>query len=333
VVNSVLLYLGALACDISKEPKGMTAAEPSPRQTFSFLMRRFREAGIRPRTKLGQNFLVDLNLVRLLAQTAELSPQDVVLEVGTGTGSLTTLMAPEVAAVVTVEVDPQLFQLAAEELYQFPNVRKLKLDALAGKHRFHPEMLEAVQEELAVDPGRQFKLVANLPYNVATPILTNLLALDAPPRSMTVTIQKELADRIAARPATKDYGALSVWVQSQCRVRVVRAMPPSVFWPRPKVSSAIVQIVLDDALRARIPDRAFFHDFLRSLFLHRRKFLRSQVLGAVKHQAETGGRVLDKAGVDRLLAAAGLRGERRAEELDVDTLLALAEAVRTAAPN
>ncbi len=314
-------------------------SQSSRRQTFSFLMRRFKEAGIRPRTQLGQNFLVDLNLVRLLAQTAELCVSDVVLEVGTGTGSLTSLMAPQVAAVVTVEVDPQLFQLAAEELHRLPNVRMLKLDALAGKHRFHPEVLQAIQEELAVDPGRQFKLVANLPYNVATPIVSNLLALDVPPRSMTITIQKELADRMAARPTTKDYSALSVWVQSQCQVRVVRVMPPSVFWPRPKVNSAILQIVLDDALRARIPDRAFFHDFIRGLFLHRRKFLRSQVFSAAKHQAATaahkaataGRAALDKAGVDRLLAATGLRGEQRAEELDVDTLLALAEAVRTAA--
>ncbi len=310
-------------------------SEHSPRQTFSFLMRRFREAGIRPRTYLGQNFLVDLNLVEFLAQTAELGPKDVVLEIGTGTGSLTAIVAPQVAAVVTVEVDPQLFQLAAEELHTLPNVRMLKLDALAGKHRFHPEVLEATRKELSAGPDRQFKVVANLPYNVATPILTNLLALDVPPRSMTVTIQKELADRIVARPGTKEYGALSVWVQSQCLVRVARVMPPSVFWPRPKVSSAIVRIMLDDALRARIPDRRFFHGFVRGLFTHRRKFLRSQVLSAAaaaEQKAATPDRApLDKPGVDRVLAATGLDGRQRAEQLDVDSLLALAEAVRIAA--
>lgn len=296
---------------------------PSRRQTFSFLMRRFAEAGIRPRTQLGQNFLVDLNLVQLLARTAELHPNDVVLEVGTGTGSLTAMMAPEVAAVVTVEVDPQLFQLAAEELHRFANVRMLQLDALAGKHRFDPAVLEAIDRELAAGPGRQLKLVANLPYNVATPVVTNLLALDRPPRSMTVTIQKELADRMTAAPATKDYGALSVWVQCQCQARVVRVMPPSVFWPRPKVSSAIIQILLDDALRSRIPDRGFFHAFVRAIFLHRRKFLRSQLLLAVKDR-------LDKPGVDRVLAAVGLDGQQRAEQLSVEELLALSEAVRTA---
>ncbi len=308
-------------------------SEHTQRQTLSFLTRRFREAGIQPRTQLGQNFLIDLNLVQLLADSAALSTRDVVLEVGTGTGSLTSIMAPQAAAVITVEVDRQLFQLAAEELIPFDNVRMLQLDALAGKHRFDPQVLDAIQQALAAGPDRQFKLVANLPYNVATPIVSNLLALDAPPRSMVITIQKEVADRITARPGTKDYGALSVWVQSQCRVRVVRVMPPSVFWPRPKVSSAIVEIVLDDALRARIVDRGFFHHFVRGLFVHRRKFLRSQVLSAASYQAATGGggRPLDKPGVDRVLAATGLEGQRRAEELDVDTLLALAEAVRTAA--
>jgi len=299
------------------------SSDRSPRQTLSFLMRRFHEAGIHPHTQLGQNFLIDLNLVELLARTAELTPNDVVLEVGTGTGSLTSLVAPQVAAVVTVELDRQLFQLAAEELHRLPNVRMLKLDALAGKHRFDPAVLEAVEREMAAGEGRRFKLVANLPYNVATPIITNLLALDSPPCSMTVTIQKELADRLVARPSTKDYGALGVWVQAQCQVRIVRVMPPSVFWPRPKVSSAIVHLTLDNALRARIPDRAFFHTFVRGLFLHRRKFLRSQLLSAARDR-------LDKPGVDRVLATLGLRGEQRAEELAVDTLLALAEAVRAA---
>ena len=94
-------------------------------------------------------------------------------------------------------------------------------------------------------------------------MIANLLASPIVPRSMTVTIQKELADRITAQPGTKDYGALSVWVQSQCRVELVRVLPPSVFWPRPKVTSAIIHIEVDDAKRRRIADLAFFHDFVR----------------------------------------------------------------------
>lgn len=293
----------------------------STNQTLSFLMRRFEEAGIRPHTRWGQNFLIDLNLQRLLLEAAELGPDDVVLEVGTGTGSLTAMIARNAAAVVTVEVDRQLFQLAGEELLGLTNVTMLQLDVLRNKNQLNPPVLDAVAEQLQAAPGRRLKLVANLPFNVATPVLTNLLACDLPPRTMIVTIQKELAERITALPGSKDYGALSVWIQSQCRVEIVRVLRPAVFWPRPKVSSAIIRLALDDALRARIPDRRFFHGFVRSMFFHRRKLLRSELLSAFKQR-------LGKPEVDRILAKLGLGQTTRAEQLGVDTLLALCQVVR-----
>ena len=134
-----------------------------PRQTASYLMRRFEEVGIQPVTRHGQNFLIDLNLVQLLVQTADLGPDDVVLEIGTGTGSLTALMAQRAGGVVTVELDSQLHQLASEALVEFRNVVMLQQDALKNKNRFHPRVMEAVREQLAVAPGRRLKLVANLP--------------------------------------------------------------------------------------------------------------------------------------------------------------------------
>ncbi len=295
--------------------------EPIRKQTVSFLIRRFTEAGIRPRTRHGQNFLIDLNLQELLVKTAALEPRDVVLEVGSGTGSLTAMVAPKVAAVVTAEIDPQLFQLASEELYRFSNVTMLRIDALASKNHLNPQLLEAVRSKLAEEPGRVFKVVSNLPFHVATPILTNLLAEDEPPRTMTVTIQRELADRLVASPSTKDYGSLSLWVQSQCRVEIVRILPPSVFWPRPKVHSAIVHIELDEERRQRIPDREFFHDFIRAIFAHRRKFLRSDLISVL-------GRETDKSVVDEILSRLGLSPMARAEQLDLDQMLALCEAVR-----
>ena len=168
--------------------------------------------------------MIDMNLQRVLLETAQIGPDDVVLEVGTGTGGLTTQMAPLAAAVVSVEVDRNLHQLAGEELFHFSNVTLLHTDVLKNKSRIEPAVLEAVQRQLEAGPGRRLKLVANLPYNVATPLISNLLALDRPPCTMTVTVQKEVADRIVARPGVKDYGGLAIWIQSQCRAEIVRVL-------------------------------------------------------------------------------------------------------------
>lgn len=297
---------------------------PSPRQTQSYLIQRFQEAGVRPDTRHGQNFLIDLNLLDLLLETADLGPRDVVLEVGTGLASLTTRMAEQAAAVVTVEIDTRLFQLASEELSEYGNVVMLQQDALKNKNHMHPAVMDAVRAKLAEQPGRRFKLVANLPYNVATPILSNLLTAEPLPVSMTATIQKELADRMCAAPGTKDYSALSIWMQSQCEIEIVRTMPPQVFWPRPKVTSAIVHIVPNLEMRAAIADVPYLHSFVRSLFMHRRKYLRGVLIGMVKPH-------LDKSAVDELLAAFAFSPDVRAEQLDVQTLVSLADAVRRAA--
>jgi 16S rRNA (adenine1518-N6/adenine1519-N6)-dimethyltransferase len=197
----------------------------------------------------------------------------------------------------------------------------LQQDALKNKNQFHPRVLEAVRLELGKAPGRRLKLAANLPYSVATPVISNLLATDLVPASMTATIQKELAERITAVPGTRDYGALSIWIQSQCRTQIIRILPPDVFWPRPKVESAIVQIVPEAERRARIPDLSFFHSFVRAMFFHRRKLLRSELVSAFRNE-------LDKPAVDAVLAERGLSPTARAEELDADAMLALSETVR-----
>jgi 16S rRNA (adenine1518-N6/adenine1519-N6)-dimethyltransferase len=163
--------------------------------------------------------------------------------------------------------------------------------------------------------------VANLPYNIATPILSNLLADEPVPVTMTVTIQKELADRMMASPKTKDYSALSVWVQSLCSVELVRVLPPSVFWPRPKVHSAIIHLEYQPEWRAKFVDLPFFHSCTRALFFHRRKLLRHVVRSAF-------GERFSKPEVDDLLREAGFHATARAEELEVSEIQRLVEILR-----
>ncbi len=297
----------------------------SQRQTLTYLAHRLEQVGISPKTRFGQNFLIDLNLVELIARSAQLTSRDVVLEIGTGLGSLTKLLAASAAHVVTVEIDSHIAPLARQEFAGLDNVTLLERDALKNKNQFDPVVLDTLREKLATVPGGKLKLVANLPYNVATPIISNLLSAEPWPSRITVTIQKELAERIVAEPRTKDYGALSIWIQSQAKAQIVRIMPPSVFWPRPKVDSAIVDIRTQKVLRDRVGDKQavdFFHEFVRSVFLHRRKFLRSALVGSMKDH-------LSKPAIDEMLAELKLPENCRAEQLSVEEMIELASAART----
>jgi 16S rRNA (adenine1518-N6/adenine1519-N6)-dimethyltransferase len=293
----------------------------SERQTLTFLSKTLERAGLQPKTKYGQNFLVDLNLLKILIDGAELSPQDIVLEIGTGLGSLTKTMATKAGAIVTVEVDRDLQALATKELKPFPNVRLLSCDALRNKNHLRPEVLDSVKEGLRRIEGSKFKLVANLPYNVATPILSNLLTETPLVERMVVTIQKELGERIIAKPSCKDYSALSVWMQAQCDCEILRVLPPTVFWPQPKVDSAIIRLIPNAQKRARIVDLDFFHTRLRAMFFHRRKFLRSEVFTTMKD-------LITKPQVDEILESLNLAPNLRAENLTVEQMIDLIEACR-----
>jgi 16S rRNA (adenine1518-N6/adenine1519-N6)-dimethyltransferase len=292
------------------------------RQTQSFLRNLFARRGITLRRQLGQNFLIDLNIHELIIKAAGVVPGDVILEVGSGTGALTSLLAGRGTAVVAVDIDPAMARLAAETVAGLPNVRVLNRDVLESKNVLCPEVLDAVRSGLAASTGGRFKVVANLPYNVATPVITNLLVHPALcPELMVVTIQRELAERLAARPASPAYGAVSVLVQALAGVSVVRVLPPSVFWPRPRVDSAVVAIRPDAARRARVGDVAWFHEVVRRIFIHRRKYLRHVLAGLASDH-------WTKADVDSWLEARGYSGQLRAESLDVEEWIELARALR-----
>ena len=294
------------------------------RQTATYLSKRLTAAGLRPVSRFGQNFLIDLNLVDLIAKSAELKKTDVVLEIGTGVGSLTTRLSDQAGAVLTVEIDNNLHRLASEELAGRPNVRLIHGDALRNKNSLRSDLMEQIRDAISrIGPEARFLLVANLPYNVATPIISNLLHETPAPDAMVVTIQKELADRIIAEPGTKDYGALSVWIQSVCQAEIVRVLSPKVFWPRPKVHSAILRLDTLPEARSEFKDLKHFHQTVRALFFHRRKFLRSVVASAMKQS-------LSKPQVDEVLQSLGYDETSRAEQLTVKQIQKLAEALRLA---
>jgi 16S rRNA (adenine1518-N6/adenine1519-N6)-dimethyltransferase len=295
--------------------------KPAERQTRTMLMSLFQQHGFHPRTDLGQNFLIDLNLIEYILEKAELDRDDVALEIGSGTGGLTTALASRAGAVISVEVDHRVFELAGQVVSHLSNVTLLNCDALKNKNHFSQTVLNAVGAELAVSAHRRLKLVANLPYCVATPVISNLVASEIPWESMIVTIQWELAERIRSKPSSEHYGALSVWLQSQCLVKVLKKLRPTVFWPRPQVDSAILQFFPLPGGREQLGDRAFFHDFVRRLFQQRRKFLRSVLAGMYRQE-------LSKTEIDQVLEPFQFQDGVRADALDVNTIVKLAGAMR-----
>ena len=292
---------------------------PAPRQTQSYLRELFQTHRLRPKNKLGQNFLIDLNALEFMVRMAELTRADFVLEVGTGTGGLTTRLAERVGSVVSVEIDRSFFELATETLGAPEHVRLLRADILKNKNHLNPDVLAVVDEMRQTYQPQQLKLVANLPYSVATPVISNLLLSELRFERMVVMVQWEIAERLAASPGTKDFGALSVLLQALTDVEILRKLPPTVFWPRPQVASAIVCIRPNAAKRARIPEVQVLRTFLRDLYAHRRKNLRGGLLGLA-------GRPFDKPVVDARLAELGYRGTERAETLTVEQHLQLCAA-------
>jgi 16S rRNA (adenine1518-N6/adenine1519-N6)-dimethyltransferase len=291
----------------------------TPRQTQSYLRSLFETHRLRPRSKLGQNFLIDLNLLDFIARSAELTRADLVLEVGTGTGGLTTRLAEHAGAVLSVEVDRNFHELAKETMAGQEHVVLMNADVLANKNRLNPELFAHLDALWQRYQPRQIKLVANLPYAVATPVISNLLLSDVPFERTVTTVQWEIAEKLAARPGGKEYGALSVLVQAIADVEILRRLPSAVFWPRPAVASGIVRIWPRPAKRAAIPDLMRFRGFLRDLYSHRRKNLRGAILALP-------GSAHDKPAVDAKLVELGYAGTERAETLSIAQHLQLCEA-------
>jgi len=278
-----------------------------PREAWKGFRERLAAVGFRPSRRLGQNFLLDENLTRALVRDAGVQRGEFVLEVGPGLGFLTRPLLDAGARVLAVEVDERLFELLSQDLGQRTELELLRADALAGKHQLGAEVLERLPS------AGEWQVVANLPYAISAPLMVVLSELEAPPRSMSVLVQREVAERICAGPGGGQWGPISVRLQAAYSVRLGRTLGTAMFWPRPKVDSAMVHL----ELRADAPSRADRAQLsaLTSALFHRRR----QVLGRVLGEA-----LGDRSQALELLAGLGIDPGARAETLSLEALGALA---------
>jgi 16S rRNA (adenine1518-N6/adenine1519-N6)-dimethyltransferase len=251
------------------------------RDPFRRYLEKMEAAGFRPSTALGQNFLLDPSLHRWLADRAAPGPADTVVEIGVGLGFLTRELAARAGRVVGVEIDERLLAITRAELGDVANIEWVLADALSGPGRSLAPAIAAAGRTAAA--GGRFLVVANLPYSVSGPLLAELTGLEPLPQRAVLLVQKEMAARVAAPPATEDYGGLSATVQSVFAASVVREVPPQVFRPRPKVVSAVLQLDRRSPVPAALataPCRREFAAFVRQLFQQRRKVLRTTLPAA-----------------------------------------------------
>jgi 16S rRNA (adenine1518-N6/adenine1519-N6)-dimethyltransferase len=261
-------------------------------QTLSEIRASLAARGIRPKHRYGQNFLHDGNQMARIVAAARIVPDELVLEVGAGTGGLTERLLDAGARVVAVEIDRRLEPILQERLGdRGDRVRLVIADVLASKHQINPQVIEAIQQagrcQARTSDGSprspvEFKLIANLPYNVGSPLLANLAIEDRVIRMTlaVVLLQREVAQRLTAPPGTKQYGPLGVLIQAMYEVQCIGTVSPSCFWPRPQVESAIVRL-----RRRAVPatdDPTALAETLQRLFSTRRKQV-GTILGRDHH--------------------------------------------------
>lgn len=278
----------------------------------------FESRGIRPKKSLGQNFLVDRNLLRVIVDAAQVGPDDVVLEIGAGTGALTELLAERCRQVIAVEIDDVLYGILCDTLSGVGNLR-LVGGSILGKDDAVAPAVQRALDETPTAGDATLHVVGDLPYSVATPTLQALFDLSPVPRSLTVVVQAEVAERIASGPGSKQYGYMSVLVQSRAKAEVLRTLPPSVFWPRPRVQSALLRIEVDADRMAALPAIDTLKRTASALFTHRRK--------TAANSLGNSDVVADKAEAAALLEEAGIDPAARADAIAVADIVALARLV------
>lgn len=281
-------------------------------------MAKIREKhGFRHSKSLGQNFLSDIHIIEDIVDGSDIEPEDLVIEIGPGMGVLTAAAAERAGKVIAVEIDKKLIPILKETLAEYDNVEIINADIMKT------DLTEIVEANRPADGGK-VRVIGNLPYYITTPIIMKLLEESVPADSITIMMQKEVADRIKAGPGGKDYGALTVAVGFYCTITHVADAPKEVFVPRPKVDSTVIRLDLRKECPVDLIDQKIFFETVKGGFGQRRKTLLNSL---------TGVRGLPKPEIANALDAAGIDPKRRAETLSLNEFAAVANEIARRALN
>ncbi|BDG30324.1 16S rRNA (adenine(1518)-N(6)/adenine(1519)-N(6))-dimethyltransferase RsmA [Parageobacillus thermoglucosidasius] len=263
---------------------------------------------------LGQNFLIDTNILRKIVDVAGLSRETGAIEIGPGIGALTEQLARRAKKVVAFEIDQRLLPILEDTLSPYENVRIIHQDVLkADIHR-------VIAEEFT--DAADIMVVANLPYYVTTPIIMKLLTDNLPIRGIVVMLQKEVADRISAQPGTKDYGSLSIAIQYYTEAEKIMTVPRTVFIPQPNVDSAVIRLIKRKQPPVDVDDESFFFQVVRASFAQRRKTILNNLISNLPNGKAR------KEKIERILTENGIDPRRRGETLAMEEFAALSNALR-----
>ena len=280
---------------------------------------------MRPKRRLGQSFLIDARIRDLIVKAAEVGSNDLVVEIGAGTGTLTLALAEAAGGVLALEIDPGLFRILEERLKGIGGFAAIRCGEVGTWVHIGSENVilfceDALQFDFAAYlQGRKAQVVANLPYSVATPLILRLLSLKGLFSSLLLMLQQEVAQRLLALPGGKEYGALTVACRYQADVTLVAKVPKEAFYPRPKVSSALVRLDPLPEPRLKLRDPSLFFQVVRAAFGKRRKMLRNALLQAPV--------VSDREALEQAFKISGIDPRRRGETLSIEEFSRLSDAI------